>query len=93
MVTVPPRQIGRVMPEVLTPGFPGEQGRVVPLAPDAAVPPGARRLRKRLPPGPEAEARWRSGHRSVPGALPIGEETRKKEKRGPGSSPGRGEKQ
>jgi hypothetical protein len=74
MVTVPPRQIGRFMPEALTLGFPGEQGRVVQFAPDADVPPGARlfskrRSPKRLPPGPEAEARWRSGHRSAPGAL------------------------
>lgn len=42
VVNFPPRQIGKFMSEVLTLGFPDEQGRVVLFAPDSAVPLGAR---------------------------------------------------
>lgn len=42
VVNFPPRQIGKFMSEVLTLGFPDDQGRVVLFAPDADVPPGAR---------------------------------------------------
>lgn len=42
VVNFPPRQIGRFMSEVLTLGFPDEEGRVVLFQPDSAVPPGAR---------------------------------------------------
>lgn len=42
VVNFPPRQIGRFMSEVLTLGFPDEEGRVVLFAPDSAVPLGAR---------------------------------------------------
>jgi len=42
VVNFPPRQIGRFMSEVLTLGFPDEQGEVVLFAPDRAVPNGAR---------------------------------------------------
>ena len=42
MVNFPPRQIGKFMSEVLTLGFPDEQGAVVLFAPDQRVPDGAR---------------------------------------------------
>ncbi len=42
VVNFPPRQIGKFMSEVLTLGFPDNQGRVVLFQPDSAVPPGAR---------------------------------------------------
>jgi tRNA-binding protein len=42
VVNFPPRQIGKFMSEVLTLGFPDDQGRVVLFAPDSAVPLGAR---------------------------------------------------
>ena len=42
VVNFPPRQIGKFMSEVLTLGFPDEQGNVVLFAPDKAVPNGAR---------------------------------------------------
>lgn len=42
VVNFPPRQIGKFMSEVLTLGFPDEQGEVVLFAPDRAVPNGAR---------------------------------------------------
>lgn len=42
VVNFPPRQIGKFMSEVLTLGFPDDQGRVVLFQPDSAVPPGAR---------------------------------------------------
>jgi len=42
VVNFPPRQIGRFMSEVLTLGFPDEEGRVVLFQPDSAVPTGAR---------------------------------------------------
>jgi tRNA-binding protein len=42
VVNFPPRQIGKFMSEVLTLGFPDEQGEVVLFAPDQAVPNGAR---------------------------------------------------
>lgn len=42
VVNFPPRQIGKFMSEVLTLGFPDENGAVVLFAPDLAVPPGAR---------------------------------------------------
>lgn len=42
VVNFPPRQIGKFMSEVLTLGFPDDQGRVVLFTPDSAVPPGAR---------------------------------------------------
>ncbi len=42
MVNFPPRQIGKFMSEVLTVGFPDEEGRVVLFAPDDKVPNGAR---------------------------------------------------
>ena len=41
-VNFPPRQIGSVMSEVLTLGFPDEEGAVVLFSPDHAVPNGAR---------------------------------------------------
>ncbi len=41
-VNFPPRQIGKVMSEVLTLGFPDENGAVVLFAPDQAVPLGGR---------------------------------------------------
>lgn len=42
VVNFPPRQIGKMMSEVLTLGFPDEEGRVVLFAPDRSVPNGAR---------------------------------------------------
>ncbi|TMJ16605.1 MAG: tRNA-binding protein [Alphaproteobacteria bacterium] len=42
VVNFPPRQIGPFMSEVLTVGFPDEQGRVVLVRPDRDVPNGAR---------------------------------------------------
>ena len=42
VVNFPPRQIGPVMPEVLTLGFPDEHGEVVLLAPDLKIPNGGR---------------------------------------------------
>ncbi|KUR71421.1 tRNA-binding protein [Novosphingobium fuchskuhlense] len=42
VVNFPPRQIGKFMSEVLTVGFPDEEGRVVLFAPDRKVPNGAR---------------------------------------------------
>jgi tRNA-binding protein len=42
VVNFPPRQIGKMMSEVLTVGFPDEEGRVVLFAPDRKVPNGAR---------------------------------------------------
>lgn len=42
VVNFPPRQIGKMMSEVLTLGFPDEDGRVVLFAPDNPVPNGAR---------------------------------------------------
>jgi tRNA-binding protein len=42
VVNFPPRQIGKFMSEVLTLGFPDEQGNVVMFAPDKRVPNGAR---------------------------------------------------
>lgn len=42
VVNFPPRQIGPFMSEVLTLGLSDAQGRVVLLAPDREVPPGAR---------------------------------------------------
>jgi tRNA-binding protein len=42
VVNFPPRQIGAFMSEVLTVGFPDEEGRVVLVRPDRDVPNGAR---------------------------------------------------
>ncbi len=42
VVNFPPRQIGRFMSEVLTVGFPDENGEVVLFSPDRPVPNGAR---------------------------------------------------
>jgi tRNA-binding protein len=42
VVNFPPRQIGKFMSEVLTVGFPSAEGEVVLIAPDRAVPNGAR---------------------------------------------------
>src|ERR1700761_3787798 len=42
VVNFPPRQIGKFMSEVLTLGFPDEQGNVVLFAPDKPVPNGGR---------------------------------------------------
>jgi tRNA-binding protein len=42
VVNFPPRQIGKFMSEVLTLGFPDQEGNVVLFAPDKAVPNGAR---------------------------------------------------
>lgn len=42
VVNFPPRQIGKMMSEVLTVGFPDEEGRVVLFALDRKVPDGAR---------------------------------------------------
>ncbi|MET3825215.1 tRNA-binding protein [Sphingomonas sp. PvP055] len=42
VVNFPPRQIGPVMSEVLTLGFPDEAGEVVLIAPDQRVPNGSR---------------------------------------------------
>ena len=42
VVNFPPRQIGPFMSEVLTLGFPDEEGEVVLVAPDLPVPDGAR---------------------------------------------------
>jgi tRNA-binding protein len=42
VVNFPPRQIGKFMSEVLTLGFPDENGAVVMFEPDLAVPNGAR---------------------------------------------------
>ena len=42
VVNFPPRQVGKFMSEVLTLGFPDEQGEVVLFAPDHPVPNGAR---------------------------------------------------
>lgn len=42
VVNFPPRQIGPFMSEVLTLGVSDDEGRVVLIGPDHAVPPGAR---------------------------------------------------
>lgn len=42
VVNFPPRQIGPFMSEVLTLGFPDEHGHIVLIAPERAVPNGAR---------------------------------------------------
>ena len=42
VVNVPPRQIGPMMSEVLTLGFPDADGKVVLIAPDQPVPNGGR---------------------------------------------------
>ena len=42
VVNVPPRRIGGFMSEVLTLGMPDENGAVVLIRPDLAVPPGGR---------------------------------------------------
>ncbi|AUW58627.1 tRNA-binding protein [Sphingobium sp. SCG-1] len=42
VVNFPPRQIGKFMSQVLTLGFPDENGAVTLFAPDKAVPNGAR---------------------------------------------------
>jgi tRNA-binding protein len=42
VVNFPPRQIGKFMSEVLTLGFPDEEGKVVLFAPDQPVPNGGR---------------------------------------------------
>ena len=42
VVNFPPRQIGPFMSEVLTLGFPDEEGEVVLIGPDLAVPNGGR---------------------------------------------------
>lgn len=42
VVNFPPRQVGKFMSEVLTLGFPDEQGEVVLFRPDLPVPNGAR---------------------------------------------------
>lgn len=42
VVNFPPRQIGKIMSEVLTLGFPDENGAVVLFAPDREVPLGSR---------------------------------------------------
>jgi tRNA-binding protein len=42
VVNFPPRQIGRLMSEVLTLGFPDESGEVVLIAPEREVPNGGR---------------------------------------------------
>ena len=42
VVNFPPRQIGKFMSEVLTVGFPDQNGAVVLFAPDRTVPNGAR---------------------------------------------------
>lgn len=42
VVNFPPRQIGKFMSEVLTLGFPDEQGAVVLISPDKNVPIGGR---------------------------------------------------
>ena len=42
VVNFPPRQIGKFMSEVLTLGFPDENGDVVMIAPDQSVPNGGR---------------------------------------------------
>lgn len=42
VVNFPPRQIGKMMSEVLTLGFPDTDGKVVLLAPSEAVPNGGR---------------------------------------------------
>lgn len=42
VVNFPPRQIGKFMSEVLTVGFPDENGAVVLFSPDRSVPNGAR---------------------------------------------------
>lgn len=42
VVNFPPRQIGPIMSEVLTLGFPDEEGAVVLIGPDKKVPDGGR---------------------------------------------------
>lgn len=42
VVNFPPKQIGKFMSEVLVLGFPDDQGRVVLVAPERAVPDGGR---------------------------------------------------
>ena len=43
VINFPPRQIGKFMSQVLTLGFPAEDGSVVLFAPDKVVPNGGRR--------------------------------------------------
>ena len=42
VVNFPPRQIGKMMSEVLTLGFPDERGHVVLISPDREIPLGSR---------------------------------------------------
>ncbi len=42
VVNFPPRQIGKFMSEVLTLGYPDDQGHIVLFSPDQAMPNGAR---------------------------------------------------
>jgi tRNA-binding protein len=42
VVNFPPRQVGKMMSEVLTLGFPDAAGEVVLIAPDRPVPNGGR---------------------------------------------------
>ncbi len=42
VVNFPPKQIGKFMSEILVLGFPGEDGEVVLIGPDAKVPDGGR---------------------------------------------------
>jgi tRNA-binding protein len=42
VVNFPPRQIGKFMSEVLTLGFPAEDGSVVLIAPDKKIPNGGK---------------------------------------------------
>jgi tRNA-binding protein len=42
VINFPPRQIGPMMSEVLTLGFPDEEGGVVLIGPDKKVPDGGR---------------------------------------------------
>ena len=42
VVNFPPRQIGKFMSEVLVLGLPDEDGEIVLIGPDSAIPPGGR---------------------------------------------------
>ena len=42
VVNFPPKQIGKIMSEILVLGFPGEDGQVVLIGPDRKVPDGGR---------------------------------------------------